>query len=76
MLTTEEKLALCIEALEFYANAKTYAGMHFTSLMPPSPFAKDFSLSHGDWGFKGSAMPGKKAREILTKVEELGEPRD
>jgi hypothetical protein len=56
-----------IDALRFYATAQTYHAVTVLADRPAGEFADDFSDDHGDEYYE-RAMPGKLARETLTRL--------
>jgi hypothetical protein len=56
-----------IDALRFYATAQTYHAVTVLADRPAGEFAEDFSEDHGD-KYYNRAMPGKLARETLTRL--------
>jgi hypothetical protein len=56
-----------IDALRFYATAQTYHAVTVLVDRPAGEFADDFSDDHGDEYYE-RAMPGKLARETLTRL--------
>lgn len=56
-----------IDALRFYASAQTYHAVTVLADRPAGEFADDFSEDHGDEYYE-RAMPGKLARETLTRL--------
>lgn len=56
-----------VDALRFYASAQTYHAVTVLADHPAGDFADDFSQDHGD-EYYDRAMPGKLARETLTRL--------
>ena len=55
-----------LDAVEFYADPDSYFAVSVLADRPSGGFADDFSEDHGN-DFYDRAMPGKYAREALTK---------
>ena len=56
-----------IDALRFYATPHTYHAVTILADRPAGEFFDDVSEDHGD-RYYGRAMPGKLARETLTRL--------
>ncbi len=67
-MTSEEKIAVLTEALEFYADPDSYFGVGFLIDPPCGEFVDDFS---DDFKFNqyGRPMPGKCARAVLKLID-------
>lgn len=68
MKYTEEDIKALILALEFYADPETYHAIGFFPDRPCGDFMEDFSEDHGD-DFYDRPMPGKRARDVLSKID-------
>jgi len=60
------------EVLRMYADPESYHAIAFMPDKPCGAFADDFSNDHGD-EFYDRPMPGKAAREVLTKLDAFKE---
>lgn len=67
MTKHEEALHLAVAALQNYANPSSYRGIAFVAEAPAGWFYLDF----GSTEHTRRMMPGKLAREVLSKIDVL-----
>ena len=65
-------LVLAIRALTLYADPKSYHAMFFAADRPAGWFAGDF----GPCKQYGRRVPGKEARRVLARIQNLLTPND
>lgn len=69
-MTDQEKIKELSDALWFYADPDTYFAIGFLPDSPCGEFMDDFDDEHG-FNQYDRPMPGKLARKVLRKMNEL-----